>query len=74
MTRKSTFDNRMPCRAERQKIRERAELILAEARLLCEHLDRTGQTPGLSLQDYGLSVDPSTLGSLPNPYACVLRS
>ncbi len=37
-----TQDNSFPCWAERQQILQRAELILAQARLLRERLDRAG--------------------------------
>lgn len=63
---KSTQDNGIPCPAERERIRERAQLILAQARLLREHLDRTGDAFALSLQDHDLAGGPEISCSIPN--------
>jgi hypothetical protein len=57
-------DSAIPCRAERQRIRERAELILAEARRLRDRLDQATGAVAFALRADGVVGGPSTLGSL----------
>jgi hypothetical protein len=46
-----------PSHAECRRVRERAEMIIAQARLLCEQLDQTGGLLGFEVQAHAVATE-----------------